>query len=55
VLVSNFFNNQAYVLSTVSDEIEHTIENLDGPEDIVMSHDGQYIYAVNFNNPADLF
>jgi YVTN family beta-propeller protein/VCBS repeat-containing protein len=50
LLISNFHKNEAYVLSTVSDKIIQTLTDLNGPEEIVMSHDGKKIYTVSFNS-----
>ena len=50
LFISNFFMNEGYVLDTGSSSIIHTLTNLNGPEDIIMSHSGEKIYVVNFNS-----
>jgi YVTN family beta-propeller protein len=50
LLISNFFKDEGYILDTASNSITHTITDLNGPEDIILSRNGEKIYAVNFNN-----
>jgi YVTN family beta-propeller protein len=50
LLISNFLNNEAYVLNTVSDSIVYTFIGLSGPEEVILSEDEKRIYIVNFKN-----
>lgn len=50
LLISNFLNNEAYVLNTLSDAITHTFTGLNGPEEVILSEDEKLIYIVNFKN-----
>lgn len=50
LFISNFFNNEAYILNTISDSIVHTFKGLNGPEEVIPSEDGARIYIVNFKN-----
>lgn len=50
LLISNFSNNEAYILNTISDTIVHTFKGLNGPEEVILSEDEKRIYIVNFKN-----
>lgn len=50
LLISNFENNEAYILNTETDSIVHTINDLNGPEEVVQSNDGKTYYIVNFKS-----
>lgn len=50
LFISNFLNNEAYVLNTITDSITHTFTGLSGPEEVILSEDEKRIYIVNFKN-----
>lgn len=48
LFISNFLNNKIHIVDSEKGEIIKEIENIQGPEEAVLSEDGKLLYVVSF-------